>query len=1123
MQFLERTPNMHTLMLHDGWHLAPAGGNAAAARTRSRGHPVKEKGGVMGGGSAGAPKKSGGSGSGSSGGVVRRFPDERRVLEKLEQHLPSFLSRNASTLVHLELAGLLLSDWPDLFRLLKRCTNLQRLYLRQCNIGDKNFETLSPVLRAALPALNHLQLAGAGLSALSGSLLAGLIKVQAEKRNTMHWATHLRQDAAHTPAPSVSMLLPNNLAAQGLVSLDVSGNALGDRGVALVAQALARDSWVKGVDLSGNGVGEEGLRAIVAMMEENQSLLWIQVQGSRDLNAHPGAAAGAGADEKEKKAAFVPRVGQSPSQRALESLARTRTSSAKLLAQFDPHAAKRAKRVLLLFHAQILDTQKFLTGREPLPVSSASAAAVPSSSPRGSGARQLQQQPLAPGAQHIFDAFFHPAAPPALHNGSFDNDSSGAPAASAAAAASARPRSAAAAAAAGRAASASGSRVAPGSNELLSPSIRSMAAARLEAEEQQQQFSFAGVKQRGSSRSRSRSPLRATAHISERERAPHEHGHGQRAALAFLFPHLALVCTPDRLLQPDVSLRGKPARTDNSWPAGYKPPPSGESGSASASASAPVYAAGTAVAPVPAGSPLRVRPASATGTGALSTPHSARRPLSSSPSPSVAGGMVGTAVTAPPARPDPLQSHLDFRPLLRETCVASTAEYVAAEKAAYKRRLRAAHERDLAARLDDLGRSGASGGAAGGPLRLRLAAGVEEEDGGEGCISVRQHQSGSGLHSPSGGSAAHSRLHSPLHSPLQLRSPVGPRTPHVQAGGAALSPLGGPIRSEDPRLPELEIAGGGGGSGGGSGGGAQLASEQADVVAQLLEENRRMKREMERLESAQREREQEQQWERERDRAHTGAVSSSSHPSHAHADAAVPAPAPAPRRFPHLPSPDDPFDVACMPALLSAASVAAQSPVQDPELLAYLETQFAKLHAYMDLMDATVEPAMQQQQQQQSQQQAAPGTTTERTEHHYSEPQHHSSTDGDDALSRSQPPSVERVERSPSPSPLVSQSFAPTATSDPAAGADTASGAPSGVRPVISRSGSFDGSLPEPAPAPASAPVEPQLSHAAVAASSPPTAEAEAEESVDVSSIQEELQAGVAERISDMFGLDEDE
>ena len=932
MQFLERIGGMHTLLLHDGWHVVPFGSPASALahKTKSRGHAVREKHSLLGGGSAGAAKTTASAGTG----VIKIFPDEKKVIEALEITLPEFLRRNAGTLVHVELQGLILTNWTEVIRLLKRCTNLQRLYLKACNLGDRLFADLSLVLKS-LHCLNHLQLAGLGLTAHSASLITSLIKIQSEKRNSIHWQAGLRRET--TAPPSISILVPDNLSSQGLMSLDVSENKLGDKGVSLLADCLSRDAWIKAVDFSGNSFGEEGLKSIVACLEENKSILWMQISGPREANVNLHS------DSPIKRVSSVPRVGNLGPGGSGAGYRRSTISesSMKLLQTFDPHFSKRAKRLLLLFHQQQLDTTKFLTGRNPLSPAAAAAAAAEASrdgldamilSPTGSGivrrTRLPALAPLAPDASGIFDRFFKAhGLQPKLHSGAFDHEERPATATAAPVRSPTKPKRAKAGV------------------ELLSPTIRGL-AERKQAE-----------KEREASPKRPRSAASARGASSS---AAHPPRTGPTpTALNFLFPALALICPPDRLFQPDITLRGKPPRTDNSWPTGYKP-------------------ADTDAAP------HKNRPLSASGllSPAFSKhPSSAAPPAHDSPDKPDGNGGAGGA-----------HSPLDFRPYLRETCVASTADYIKAEKEAYKRvLLRKREEAEMQARRER------------GEAVLRVATGVEP-----------QYQTDEGTE-------------------LQPLSPVGSRS-----------------QQRLQQVPdELSAAPGSSAS--------VSSSNQGLILQSLVDENVRLSREMDRLEARQ---QQQQQSSR-----------------------LLPTP-----NVAELPPVGDRLDVHAMTTLLVAASAAAESDTQDPELLAYLEAQFAKLHAYVDLLEQAVPDQIERAQAQKQVETDAAAVASEGDALQIQEDRDASYPS---EMSRAHA-SVERVDQSPSPSPTAAAASSSSVSS-------------------------HDPHPSDPAVAPAA---DPSLHVSSSSALSAMPVQVEDEVPEDSSSIQEELQQSVAGRISEMYELD---
>jgi len=616
MQFLDRTPNLHTLLLHDSWHLRHGSvGSATAAqmasRARARSQPLREKSTTLGGGVAGAKAKT------SKTGGLRFLPDERKVITGLELSLPPFLQRNASTLVHLELCGVVLSDWSEILNLILACKNLQRLYLRLCNIGDKKFVSFGLGLRE-MEGLKQLALEDIGLTSQSASLICSLIKTQSESRATIHWAQHLREES--TPPPSPSILLPHNLSAEGLISLDLRNNRLGDKGVSLIAGALARDTWIKSIDLSGNGFGEEGLREIISMLEENRTILWIQIQGKREENVHPYYAEGGAQDGGALTSAR--RRASGGSMPFTESSSTLNKSGMRLLRQFDPHWSKRHKRLLLLFHTQTVEIRRFYLGRDPTPIRGADGKPVEAVFDRSVK------------AEGVMSKFFEPATMlAALPSGAFDTAKSG----------ERRPI---------RPRTAFGKRSGEG-GDTLSPTLQTFAAKQQQQciweneEKQKEEASTVNTSKRRRPAS-ARHPPSATA-TSPSSPIP--------AALNFLFPELVLICPPDRLFHPDISLRSKPPRTDSGWAAGHR---------ATSSIS------------------------SRHGENAHHLRRSSDHALSTSSSTSSLSFPLSNGSTP---------HYLDFRPALRETCVASIESWVAAEKILYKQSLK--ETRADAARSDN--------------------------------------------------------------------------------------------------------------------------------------------------------------------------------------------------------------------------------------------------------------------------------------------------------------------------------------------------------------------------------------------------------------------------------------
>lgn len=294
-------------------------------------------------------------------------------------------------------------------------------------------------------------------------------------------------------------------------------------------------------------------------------------------------------------------------------------------------------------------------------------------------------------------------------------------------------------------------------------------------------------------------------------------------SLNFLFPQLRLVCPTERLMHPDISLRAKPARTDNQWTP--KQPTA-----------------------------QKQTPAQNENTDALT------------------------------------QSHFDFRPALRESCVASTVDFINTEKALYKRKMKLTAEHA-------------------GMSRIRaLASSVD----GLRPSSVDTSIGSSGS---SNDPARHLSF-----DPNDAQRPTRDTTP--TNAQEPFKPLKGLLKKVETQLTHL---------------GQQVETDQTRVVRNLKEENERLAKEMERVERMQK----------------NGTSSSFARPKPL-SPSSSPSPSPPPAApLPPVSASPNSFDLDGLTAALTAAtqaSVASGQPA-DPTLLNYLEQQFERLHAYMDLLE----------------------------------------------------------------------------------------------------------------------------------------------------------------------------
>ena len=70
----------------------------------------------------------------------------------------------------------------------------------------------------------------------------------------------------------------HQLLQHGLISLDLSGNRLGDEGVIALAHALANDNWLRAVNLKATGHGGGSVTVeLIRMLEDNPNLLRVEM------------------------------------------------------------------------------------------------------------------------------------------------------------------------------------------------------------------------------------------------------------------------------------------------------------------------------------------------------------------------------------------------------------------------------------------------------------------------------------------------------------------------------------------------------------------------------------------------------------------------------------------------------------------------------------------------------------------------------------------------------------------------------------------------------------------------------------------------------------------------------
>ena len=259
--------------------------------------------------------------------------------------VPRVLGTHPLTLRHLELRSVTLTTaaWTSLAKYLKHTVNLRVFYLRRC--GGLTLATLQLLLDAlATLSVNHVAFSECNLGPQCVFMLSRFLEAQAQRREEYRWRASLRNSKGVLTTSSKGVLTTSSppkgsgasgsaaqqqqksaseqadaaltrvLSSQGLLSLDLSHNALGDAGLANLLTTLTADQWLLALDIRNNGADAAAVDAAVTLLSANTTLLSLK------LDDVPGAVAG--------------------------TLA---TYTDSLLSELDPFAPLRATKILALY------------------------------------------------------------------------------------------------------------------------------------------------------------------------------------------------------------------------------------------------------------------------------------------------------------------------------------------------------------------------------------------------------------------------------------------------------------------------------------------------------------------------------------------------------------------------------------------------------------------------------------------------------------------------------------------------------------------------------------------------------------------------------------------------------
>ena len=145
--------------------------------------------------------------------------------------------------------------------------SLQILKISHCLIQLNSFEDLIKSLYIH-PCLSFLDLSNNNLTDKYGLIISKLITKHAQRRDQIIWSYGLRNEK------------PPLNSKMGLISLNLSGNKLGNESADYITKVLGTDQYMRAVYLNNNKIGNESCKKFIYMMRKNLSLLTIDLRGN---------------------------------------------------------------------------------------------------------------------------------------------------------------------------------------------------------------------------------------------------------------------------------------------------------------------------------------------------------------------------------------------------------------------------------------------------------------------------------------------------------------------------------------------------------------------------------------------------------------------------------------------------------------------------------------------------------------------------------------------------------------------------------------------------------------------------------------------------------------------------
>ncbi|CAM9150106.1 unnamed protein product [Chrysoparadoxa australica] len=153
---------------------------------------------------------------------------------------------------------------------LKLNTSLKSFAISECNLSDTHDSGPLFAGLASHSSLVGLSLVKCGIrTPACAELVAMVIKSHCNTRDNATWSAGLRKAFNYEPS---SVGAPPLITSMGILTLDLSGNKLGDAGMYKIAKALQSDTWVVGMNLSQNSLTDVGAGYLRVCLSHNTTL-----------------------------------------------------------------------------------------------------------------------------------------------------------------------------------------------------------------------------------------------------------------------------------------------------------------------------------------------------------------------------------------------------------------------------------------------------------------------------------------------------------------------------------------------------------------------------------------------------------------------------------------------------------------------------------------------------------------------------------------------------------------------------------------------------------------------------------------------------------------------------------